>query len=95
MLPPFPVSPPQNTYIIPPASMGVLPPHSHFTVLTFPYTGASSLHGPSSATYAAGALGPSMLVGSLVPGSSGRSGWLILLFFLCGCKPLQLLQSFL
>jgi hypothetical protein len=32
------------------------------------------------------------LVGGLVPGSSG---WLILLFFLWGCKPLQLLQSFL
>jgi hypothetical protein len=34
------------------------------------------------------------LVGGLVPGSSGGSGWLIL-FFLWGCKPLQLLQSFL
>jgi hypothetical protein len=33
------------------------------------------------------------LVGGLVPGSSGDSGWLILLFFLWGCKPLQLLQS--
>jgi hypothetical protein len=31
------------------------------------------------------------LVGSLVPGSSGGSGWLILLFFLWGCKLLQLL----
>ena len=36
------------------------------------------------------------LVGSLVPGSSEGSGWLILLFFLWGCRPpLQLLQSFL
>jgi hypothetical protein len=35
------------------------------------------------------------LVGGLVPGSSGASGWLILLFFLWGCKPLKLLQSFL
>jgi len=35
------------------------------------------------------------LVGGLVPGSSWGSGWLILLFFLWGCKPLQLLQSFL
>jgi hypothetical protein len=34
------------------------------------------------------------LVGGLVPGSSGGSGWLILLFFLWGCKPLQLLQPF-
>ena len=35
------------------------------------------------------------LVGGLVPRSSGGSGWLILFFFLLGCKPLQLLQSFL
>jgi hypothetical protein len=32
------------------------------------------------------------LVGGLVPGGSG---WLILFFFLWGCKPLQFLQSFL
>jgi hypothetical protein len=32
------------------------------------------------------------LVGSLVPGNSGGSGWLILLLFLWGCKPIQLLQ---
>ena len=31
------------------------------------------------------------LVGGLVPGSSGESGWLILLFFLWGHKPLWLL----
>jgi hypothetical protein len=35
------------------------------------------------------------LVDSLVPGSFEGSGWLILLFFLWGCKPLQFLQSFL
>jgi hypothetical protein len=35
------------------------------------------------------------LVGGLVPGNSGGSGWLTLLFFLWACKPLQLLQSFL
>jgi hypothetical protein len=29
------------------------------------------------------------LIGGLFPGSSGESGWLILLFFLWGCKPLQ------
>jgi hypothetical protein len=29
------------------------------------------------------------LVGGLVPGNSGGSGWLILLFFLWGCKPLS------
>jgi hypothetical protein len=32
------------------------------------------------------------LVGGLVPGSFEGVGWLILLFFLWGCKPLQLLQ---
>ena len=35
------------------------------------------------------------LVGDFAPGSSGGSGWLILWFLLWGCKPLQLLQSFL
>jgi hypothetical protein len=30
----------------------------------------------------------------LVPGSSGGSGWLILLLLLWGCKPLQFLQPF-
>ena len=35
------------------------------------------------------------LIGGLVPGSSGVYGWLIMLFFLWGCKPLQLQQSFL
>ena len=35
------------------------------------------------------------LVGSLIPGSSGGSSWFILLFLLWGCKPLQLLGSFL
>ena len=35
------------------------------------------------------------LVGGLAIGSSVESGWLMLLFFLWGCKPLQHLQSFL
>jgi hypothetical protein len=35
------------------------------------------------------------LVGGLAPGSSGGSGWLLLLFFLWGCKLFQFLQSFL
>ena len=37
------------------------------------------------------------LVGVLVPGSpvGGRSGWLIVLFLLWSCTPLQLIQSFL
>jgi hypothetical protein len=34
------------------------------------------------------------LVGGLVPGISGRSGWFILLFLLWGCKPLKLLGPF-
>jgi hypothetical protein len=34
------------------------------------------------------------LVGSFSPGSSGVFVWLIILFFLWGSKPLQLLQSF-
>jgi hypothetical protein len=33
------------------------------------------------------------LVDSLVPGGLGDSGWLMLLFFLWGCKRLQVLQS--
>ena len=41
-----------------------------------------------------GSLHVSSLVGGLVSGSSGGSGWLILLFFLWDCKPLQLLRSF-
>jgi hypothetical protein len=35
------------------------------------------------------------LVGGLVHGSSGGTGWFISLFLLWGCKPLQLLGSFL
>ena len=35
------------------------------------------------------------LVGGLVPGSSGGTGWFILLLLLWGCKHLQLLVSFL
>jgi hypothetical protein len=35
------------------------------------------------------------LIGGLVPGSSGGTGWFILLFLLWGCKPLQLLGYFL
>jgi hypothetical protein len=83
-----------------------LPKYSCFTTLTFPYTEASSsLHRTkglpshqcsirlSSATYVAGAMGPSMCTLGLV-GALGGSGWLILLFFLWGCKSLQFLQSF-
>jgi hypothetical protein len=35
------------------------------------------------------------LVGNLVPGSSGSTGWFILLFLLWDCKLLKLLGSFL
>jgi hypothetical protein len=41
-------------------------------------------------------LEPCLLLGWwLSPGNSGESGWLILLLFLWGCKPLQLLHCFL
>ena len=41
-----------------------------------------------------GSLHVFFLVGGSVPGSFGSSGWLMLLFFLWGCKPLPLFQSF-
>jgi hypothetical protein len=41
-----------------------------------------------------GSLHVSSLVGGLVPGSSGGTGWFILLFLLLGCKPVQILGSF-
>ena len=62
------------------------PIHSHLPVLEFPYTGALSLHRtkglssllmltkPSSATYAAGAMGPSMCPLWLVVWSLGALG---------------------
>jgi hypothetical protein len=83
--------------------MRVLPhpsTHSCLPSMAFPYTGSLSLHRtkglssnwcpirPSSATYGTGA------IGGLFPGSSGKPGWLMLLFFLWGYKPLQILQSF-
>jgi hypothetical protein len=69
-----------------PVSMRMLPhslTHSCLTTLPFPYTGALNLHGtkgfsshwcqtmPSSATYAAGAMGPSMCTLWLVVWSLG------------------------
>jgi hypothetical protein len=77
------------------------PTNYHLLTLLFPYTGASSLHRtkgplmPDKAIlcyiygWSCGSLHVYSLVGSLDPGSSG---WLILLFFLWGCKLLQLLQ---
>ena len=45
----------------------------------------------SSDIYADGAMGTPLctLVGGLIPGKFGGSGWLILLFFLWQCKPLH------
>ena len=86
------------------------PTHSHLPALSFPNTGASSLHrtkGPLLSlmlnnavlcyicSWSHGSLHMYSLVGGLVPGSSGVSGWLVLLFSLWGCKPFQPLQSFL
>ena len=109
MLSPFTVSPPQPPYPLsfPCLNEGAhhQPTHSSLSALAFLYTESLSLHRtkglpsqrclirPFSATYAAGSIGTHWLV-FLVPGIFGRgSGWLILLFFLWGCKPLQLLQS--
>jgi hypothetical protein len=89
-IPPYPA--PMRVFPCPPT-------YSCLPTFTFPYTGASSLHktkglssnwcltSPSSATYPVGTIGSLhvySLVGDLVPGSSGGSGWLILLFFLWG-----------
>jgi hypothetical protein len=41
-----------------------------------------------------GSLHVCFLVGALVPGSSGGSGWLILLFFLWDCKPFRFFSPF-
>jgi hypothetical protein len=111
MLSPFPVYPLETPYIIPtpPASMRVfLYPHIHscLPALPLPYTESSSLHRTSPPSDAQqghpllhlldhGSLHVYSLVGGLVPGNPGGSGWLILFFFLGCCKPLQLLQSFL
>jgi hypothetical protein len=72
---PFPGIPSENPYSTLPASMRMFshpPYHSHFPSLAFPYTGALNLQRtkvlsfhrypirPSSATYATGAMGPSM-----------------------------------
>ena len=65
MLPPF-LLPPAKTFYPLPTSPAYQPTHSSFLVLAFPYTGALSLHRTkgltrtSSATYAAGAMSPSM-----------------------------------
>jgi hypothetical protein len=82
------------------------PFYYHLTVLAFPQEGALSIYRAKGSPlqlmpdkdilcyicdYIHGSLRVYSLIGGLVPGSSGYSGWLIL-FFLCGCEPLQLLQ---
>jgi hypothetical protein len=84
------------------------PTHNCFTVLALPlYWGIKSSQDqgpplplmPDKAIFfyiciwSQGSLNVYSLVSGLFPGSSGRSGQLIL-FLLRGCKPLQLLQSF-
>ena len=86
-----------------------LPTHSRLSGLTFPiHWGIEPLKDqcllvllmPDKAIlcyicgWSHGSLHVYSLNGGLVPGSSGASGWLILLFVLWGCKPLGVLQSF-
>jgi hypothetical protein len=87
-----------------------LPTHSCLPILAFPYTGAWSLPRtkvlsshwcptrPSFVTYAAGVMEASMCTLCWWFSSWelwGESGWLILLLFLWGCKPFQLLKEIL
>jgi hypothetical protein len=94
----------------PPCFYEGAPTHSCLTALAFPYTGESRLHWtkgvppyplmPDKAivcyisSWSHESLHVYSLLGGLVPESSGESGWLIMFFFLWGCKHLQLLQSF-
>ena len=81
----------------------VLQPHPHIPILGHQaFTGPRDSPPPDAQQghpllhmwQSHGSLHVYSLVGGLVPGSSGGSGWLISLFILWGCKPLQLLQSF-
>ena len=87
LLPYTPTSPPRHSLIL-----GNGP---------FTYQGLLLLLMPDKAilcyicSWSHGSLHVYSFIGGLVPGRNGRSGWLILLFFLWGCKPLPLLQSFL
>jgi hypothetical protein len=99
---PHPLLPPISRRVLP-----HLPTQSCLSGLAFPYFRSSCFQRikgllsqwcqkrQSSATYSSGAVGNPVysMVGGLVPGSSEESSWLTLLFFLWGCKPLQLLQS--
>lgn len=87
----FPVSSPKPPYpTLCYVSMSVFPqptPQSCLSTLAFPHTGAFNLHRtkslpshwyqikPSSATYAVGAMGPSMCILWLVVWSLGSLGW--------------------
>jgi hypothetical protein len=81
------------------------PPTSISLIWHFPTLGHRAFTGPRASppidvlyficSWTPGSLPVYSLVGCLVPGSSRKFGWVILLFFLWGCKPLQLLQSFL
>ena len=86
---PFPCFTLRKT-LSPPPPPAYQPTYSHFPVLAFLYTGASSLHRtkclsphwcltrPSSATYAAGSMGHSMCTLWLVVWSLGAQGvWLV------------------
>ena len=82
---------------------GALPPtNSCLQTRAFPYTGESSLHQdqgslfplmPNKAIFCCISIWSHVslyvysLVGGLVPGSSGVSVWLMVLFFLWGCRP--------
>ena len=83
----------------PPSPLPLPPTHSQLNALAFPYTGESQDQGPLlwlvldnailcyMCNWSYGSLHVYSLVGDLVPGSSGWSGWLILLFFLLqSCK---------
>jgi hypothetical protein len=101
--PPIASSPPLDSIMVLPH------PHTHYSLtnLAFSYCGASSLHRTKGllsqsltkailcyiCTWSHGSLHVYLIVSGLVPGSSGWSGWLILFFFLWGCKPLQQLLS--
>ena len=83
------------------------PTHSCLIALAYPYLGSLSLHRVKGlppivpdkvilyyiCSWSYGSLHVYSLVGGLVSGSSGVSGWLILSFFLWGCRPFHFLQS--
>jgi hypothetical protein len=82
--PPTPASPPSHSptlgHLAFKEPRDFLPLMSNKAILCYIYS------------WSPGSLHVYSLIGGLEPGSSG---WLILLFFLWSCKPLQLLQSFL